>query len=296
MYKILLLTDFSDASRHAISYTQALFADTAVDFCLLYACPIEPDIEYTGTMLIGERWKIGVMSLEELRLEMTQPSEPIYHTYRTLARMGEPVEILNQLLTKENEQFDLVVMGATGTGWSELLGSVATDVIRKAKTNTLVVPISAPIRPVEQLVLATDYRCINDTVSLGMLIDIASRKAALITLLTIDNPGQPETHVSDSSRQYVLCALENVLTATYIIHDDNVLHGINTYLLTHTVDLLVTLPHHKRIFDVLAHKSITRTIAFRPTVPLLALYDEEILDTQPTESSSIEQIPFATYL
>ncbi|GAB4020170.1 universal stress protein [Spirosoma koreense] len=294
MLKILLLTDFSPAARHAIAYTQALFADTAADFCLLYVCPIEPEAEYTGATLLAERWQAAEGSLNQLRVELTELPEPAYHTYRTIARMGEPTGVVNQLVTKEHDHFDLVVVGATGSGWSELLGSVATAMIREAKTNVLVVPTCAPIRPVTQLVLATDYRSVHDARSLRLLSDIASRKAATLTVLTIDKPTEPISPVSETSRQHVMDALENVLTDTYTIHDDNVLHGINLYLKVHKVDLLVMLPHHKSLFDVLRHKSTSRSVAFHPSVPLLTLYDRKL----PAESvaDELNRIPFASYL
>ncbi|UFH57105.1 universal stress protein [Spirosoma sp. KNUC1025] len=292
--KILLLTDFSAASKHAIAYAQALFADTAADFCFLYACPIEPEMEYAGATLLAERWQAAEPKLVQLRAEMTQQPEPGYHTYRTLLKMGAPTEIVNQL--QDEDPFDLIVLGASGSGWSEWMGSVATDMVREAKTNVLVVPAAAPIRPLEQLVLATDYRSINNTKSLTLLDDLASRKAAQLILLTIENPQRPGTHTPVPAREFVLAALDNVQTTTYTIHDDNVLHGINTYLKTHTVDLLVMVPHHKSLFDVLSRNSISRSIAFHPSVPLLTLYDEAIPPVTTNESSAIDEIPFATYL
>lgn len=294
MYKILLLTDFSPASRHAIAYTQALFNDTAVDFCLAHVCPIEPEAQYAGATVLIEQWQSAEKSLNRLRVELSESPEPAYHTYRTLLRRGEPVEVVHQVLAKEHEFFDILVVGATGSGWSELLGSVATDMIREAKTNVLVVPTCAPIRPLEQLVLATDYRSIQDAQSLRLLGDLASRKTALLTLLTIENPDDPASFVSESSRQYVMDTFNDVMTEMYRIHDDRVLHGINTYLKTHRVDLLVLLPHHKSLFDVLFHNSISRSVAFHPSVPLLTLYDEKA----PPDSftADIDSIPFATYL
>lgn len=293
MYKILLLTDFSDASRHAITFTQALFADTAVDFCLLHAFPFVPEEGYSGSFVLGEQIESAEKSIRSLQRTITRQPVPPYHTYRSQVSLGTVVRAVEVLLTQE--YFDLVVLGATGSGNNEFFGSVATGMIREAKTNVLTVPVSAPIRPVEQLVLATDYKSINNAESLRMLNDLASRKAALVTLLTIENPARSETPVSEPSRQYVLRALENVLTETYCIHDDNVLHGINTYLKAHAVDLLVMLPHHKGFFDVLIQKSVSRSVAFHPTVPLLTLYDDEIHATT-SETSAIDRIPFATYL
>ena len=65
-----------------------------------------------------------------LRL-MTKPPVPAYHTYRTLTVLGSPETAVESLLSQE--PFDLVVVGATGSGFSEFFGSVATGLIRSAK-------------------------------------------------------------------------------------------------------------------------------------------------------------------
>lgn len=271
MYKILLLTDFSAASQHAMAFTQNLFADTAADFCLLHAFPIQPEVSYGGALLLAEQEETAERALQSIRQELTRQPEPPYHTYRTKVMPGGPLGVVDLMLA--HEHFDLVVVGATGNGRSEFFGSVATGIIRMATTNVLIVPATAAIRPVEQMVLATDYRSVNDTGSFALLEDLASRKAAQLTVLTIENPRQPDAQASEPSRRYVLKALETIQTDTYTIHDTNVLQGINTYLDTHTVDLLVLLPHHKGFFDVLRNNSVTRSFAYHPRVPLLALYD-----------------------
>lgn len=295
MYKLLLLTDFSAASRHAIAFTQALFAETAADFCFLNTCPIEPTLQDTGAFLLNERWLAAEKSLDELQAEMTRQAEPAYHTYRTIAMIGEPIDSVNQLL--DNEQFDLVVVGATGSGWSELMGSVATEALRAIKTNVLVVPAKASIRPVQQIVLATDYQSVTHTKLLSILDDLASRKGAHLTLLTIKDPNRLETQASEPDRQQVLDAFDDVQTDTYTIHDGSVLHGINTYLKTHTVDLLVMLPHHKSLFDVISRSSISRSIAYHPHAPLLALYDKQTVNADVSnDDRDPDKIPFATYL
>lgn len=291
MYKILLLTDFSAASRHAIAFTQALFSNTAADFCLLSACPVADDLvmDYAGNTLLIDRWQATEKSLKALQQSITQAPFPHYHSYRSLAVLGQPTAMVNQLLLKE--PFDLVVVGATGSGWSELLGSVATDVVREAQTNVLVVPESAPIRPLNQVVLATDYRSVNDAQSVAILTDLISRKAAQLTILTVENPDRPETHSSDLSRQYVHTALGNYASDPYIIHDTDVLHGLNEYLKTHRVDMLVMLPHHRSLFDVFRHRSVSRSFAFHPSVPLLTIYDA------PGHSSvDLDRIPYVSYL
>jgi len=301
MYKILLLTDFSAASRHAIAFTQALFADTAASFSLLHALPLEPDLSHNGAFLLAEQRESAEQALHDLQQSLTQPAVPSYHTYQKLVALGGPVGVVEQLLA--DEPFDLVVAGATGAGFSEFIGNVATGLVRHAATNVLVVPLSAPIRPVEQVVLATDYRSVNDAESLRFLTDLAARKAAALTLLTIENPAEPDSHSSEVNRRYVEKALENLSTLRYTIHDDEVRHGIYAYLDAHAVDLLVMLPHHKTMLDVLLTNSVTRSMAYHPRVPLLTLYDTVTVSTadvtQPAVSvqpSSLDSLSVATYL
>lgn len=293
MYKILLLTDFSAASKHAISFTQALFADTAAEFCLLHSFPLQPEVGYSGVFLLAEQREQAEKSLQALQHTITEQPVPDYHTYRSLVIPGSPERAAEELLKQEH--FNLIVTGATGFGRSELLGSVATGMIRTAKANVLVVPSSAPIRPLEHVVLATDYRSVNDVESLSMLNDLANRKGAQLTLLTIENPKQHTPPISDLNRQYVMSALDNLQTDTYTIHDEDVIQGINAYLDIHTVDMLVVLPHHKSFFDVVRNNSVARSVAYHPRVPLLALYDSPTVSPA-DKASKLEDIPFATYL
>jgi len=294
MYKILLPTDFSAASRHALAFVQALLADTAADICLLHAYPIETAMAPGAAFLLADEIQMAGENLQRFRQEVAQSPEPPYHTYRTLVAPGGPVGVIESLMRQEH--FDLIVLGATGTGYSEWLGSVATGVVQLAETNVLVVPVSAPIRPLEHIVLATDYRSVNDAGSFALLNDLASRRRATVTLLTITDAESAETPVSEVSEQYVLRALSDLTVDQYVIHDEDVVRGIQAYTDTHTVNLLVTLPHHRSLFDALSGRSVSRSIAYRPRVPLLTLFDKPAdapVRTQPVENTST--IPFTTY-
>ncbi|WP_461054914.1 universal stress protein [Spirosoma arcticum] len=274
MYKILILTDFSSSSHHAVVFTQALFADTATQFNLLHAFSTEPTEGFTGSFLLAKQRRLVEESLQKLERTITQQLVPSYHTYRTLAMLGSPVSAVETLLAQE--YFDLVVVGATGLGLTEFFGSVATGMIRFANTNVLVVPVSSPIRTLKQMVLAMDYQSVNDAESFSFLTALAHRKEAQLTLLTIEVSRQSDMLTSDLSRQYVFRAFEDIQIDTYSIHDEDVQKGINAYLDNHTVDLFVMMPHHKSVFDVFVNNSETRPLAYHPRVPLLTLYDSPV--------------------
>jgi len=294
MYKVLLLTDFSAASQHAIAYAQTLFDDVSTDFCLLHVFPLEPELGYGSAFLLADERETTEKSLEKLQQTITQQPVPAYHTYRNMVAVGDLEGAVAQLV--KQEAFDAVVVGATGAGQSKLFGSVATGIIRRGKTNVLVIPASAAIRPLKQVVLATNYQSVNDAESLVLLKELVSRKAAQLTLLTIEKPGKPDQKPSEVDQLYVEHALEATQNDEYIIRDEDVQHGIDAYLDTHTVDLLVMIPHHKSVVDVLLNNSVTRSVAFNPRVPLLALYDTALADKAPTSAKSDdESILFPTY-
>lgn len=294
MYKILLLTDFSPASRHAITFVQALFQNTAAEFCLVNAFPVEAVEAPGAAFLMTEARENAEDALEELYTSIEKSVVPAYHRYQKLVALGDPVGVVERMLTKE--RYDLVVVGATGNGNQEWLGSVATGLLRHAKTSVLVVPLTAPIQALKRIVVAIDYRAVDDSQPFSLLVDLAVRASADITLLTIENPDDPQTKASPVGQQSLFNVFSDLSVCPYTIHDSDVLHGIDTYLDTHSVDLLALLPHHKSLLSVLLNKSVSRSLAYHPRVPLLAIFDPSghPVSTQ-SEDVDIDRIPYATY-
>ena len=71
MYKVLLLTDFSLSTDHALAFTQALFAGTAIQFCLLHTFSIQPIEGFAGSFLLAEQRQSAEVSLQELERTLT---------------------------------------------------------------------------------------------------------------------------------------------------------------------------------------------------------------------------------
>ncbi|GAA4421029.1 hypothetical protein GCM10023187_56670 [Nibrella viscosa] len=272
MKKILLLTDFSEASKKAIHFAQAMFSDVSAEFQLLHTYIVETDGPYGAAIFFLEAEKKAKQELNRLLAEVTTQPVPDYHKYTTRTYPSTTVGTVEWILTQEH--FDYVVLGATGTGNTELFGSVATGIIRNVKTNVLVVPETAPIRPIRTVVLATDYQSVNHLHSLRPLKDMLTGKGAKLTFLTIQGPDEPTAGMAQTSRPFAHY-FDTVNTDSYFIRNDDVEKGIDEYLTTHQVDLLVTVPHHRSLLDIITGRSITRKLAYKPRIPLLTVYDPE---------------------
>lgn len=272
MKKILLLTDFSEASKKSILFAQALFNDVAAEFQLLHTYIVNTDDSYGAADYFQEMEEQVGQQLNSLLSEVTVQPVPDHHKYTTRSYPSTPVGTVEWILSQEH--FDYVVLGATGEGQSSLFGSVATGIIRKARANVLVVPENAPIKSLQQVVLATDFRSINHLHSLQPLKDLLMLKRANLTLLTIQTQENPDMPVNEQSLE-LTNFFDTVNTGTYLIRNDEVEKGIDEYLSNHSVDLLVTVPHHRSLIDILTGRSTTRKLAYKPRVPLLTIYDPE---------------------
>ncbi|WP_212768249.1 universal stress protein [Larkinella sp. C7] len=276
MKKILLLTDFSEASLKAIHFAQHLFDAIPAEFYLMHVYPVEPSDLYIFPIEDVER--SVKRKIRQFLADSTSQSVPDYHSYHTLTAPGDPVRTV--VATLEKTPYDYVVVGATGSGCLPVLGSVATGLIRKAKTHVLVVPQNVNGKPIREVVLAMDYTTLNQVNCLQALEELVHAKKSRLTGLSIVDNRTPMWigQEFEEYRQRFAHVFDSVETGSYLILDEEVTRGIDTYLTTHPVDLLVTVPHRKTLLDAVWDRSLTRRLAYKPRVPLLALYDPELSD------------------
>lgn len=271
MKKILLPTDFSRASERAIHYALAMFDDTACEFTLLntYTTNTEPEI----AMYVLDDLKKNAENLMASFLKGLKHFDTAsHHTFKTEympVSAGSAIEILNQ-----TNQYDLVVLGASGAGNNLFFGSVATDVVRNVTTNTLVVPTNSAISPLKNVVMAVDYDQVSNFKIFDNLKDLLARKDAQLTLLTVLKDEQSADELDGLTKYEYHNYFNNIKINDYFIKNTDIEKGIKEFLEIHRADMLVMVSRHHSFLDVIFNRSVTRKFAYHPSVPLLSIYDE----------------------
>ncbi|RRA99998.1 universal stress protein [Larkinella rosea] len=290
MKNILLLTDFSEASQKAIRFAQTLFEEIPAAFDLLHVYAVDPGVMYGLQMEEAEQ--NVTRRLHQFLAELPIQPVPEYQSYQCLTAAGNPIRAVEAAL--EQKPYAYVVVGASGAGLMPVLGSVATGLIRQVKTNVLVVPQHTIIRPIREVVLATDYRSLKQMSCLQPLEELGQLKPIRLTGLSIVDNQTPLLIGEDFEqyRQQMAHRFDSVETGAYQVLDEEVEHGINAYLTTHSVDLLVTVPHRKTLLDTVYNRSLTRRLAYKPRVPLLALYDPEPVGQSPENKEYRWDFPY----
>lgn len=270
MKKLLLLTDFSDASRHALQYVRSFFSDTATNIHLLCVYPVEPDGFYTARHVAQTAHTAFADHLHELVAELRSEASNDWHTFSSSALPGNLPDVVQAYV--DAEDYDYVVIGAKKDGTNALFGNSATMLLRQLKANLLIIPVDAPVKPVSQVVVALDLANLKNGKVLGPVREFVALKGASLTLLTIDTPGEKATLAEQEV--HIRQLLSPVQPTLIRWQAPDVKQGIESYLTEHPVDLLVTIPKHKGWTDILTGNSVTRLLAYAPPVPLLTLYDD----------------------
>jgi len=288
MKKILLLTDFSEASRQALTYARAFFGDTVADFHLLCAHPVEPDSFYGAKHVSTTARTAFADALCDLVASLRREAANDWHTFRSSACPGPLLDAVTDALS--NETYDYVVIGAKKDGTNELFGNTATTLVRYLNANLLVVPVDSQIRPIRRVVLATDFASLTDCKLLCPVKDIVTLKGATLTLLTIDTPHKQVVTTEQELR--IRQFLTPVEPRTARLEAPTARQGIDAYVAGHPIDLLISIPKHKGWTDILASNSVTRSLVFAPAVPTLTLYDSGSRD-KPQAIDDLSNLDYA---
>lgn len=266
-----MLTDFSEASRNALSFAQSFFSDTLADFHLLNVYPAQTD-GFNGLKHNAESARLADASqLNAIVTELRQQATNDWHTFHSSALPGKPIEVIEQLV--KAGEYDFVVIGPQQNETNGFFGNSAIGLVHELKANVLVVPTDAVARPIYQVVLAIDFARLKNSKLLSPLKDFVTLKGALLTLLSIGTPEKKAIH--PEQELHIRQFLKPIKPAIAHLDAPSAKAGIDAYLAEHPVDLLVTIPHYKSLAShAQSGHSEAHPQAYTPLVPLLTLYDD----------------------
>ncbi|GAB4030200.1 universal stress protein [Spirosoma gilvum] len=289
MKKILLPTDFSAASKNAIRHALRYFSKTPVEFVLLNACGTTLGVSPDGLALYADLTEQVEANLRKLADGLASGSGDTNCQFRTVAMAVEPDLAINMML--QTEHFDWVVVGATGSDRAITFGSLATALVRSNRCNVLVVPATSQSGPLLNVVFATDYQPLG-IANAKTLHDLVDSHHAQLTFLTILSEDAMKSAPDKVDREAFQARFADLYTLEAIESHMGLQVGIESYVESNYVDLLVTVSHHRSLLDLLLDRSTTRRLAYKPIVPLAVLADKETVKSGIWERSLKGEVIF----
>lgn len=277
--RILLPTDFSKNSWHAIKYAIELYRADNCEFFLLNVFSttgnimkslmnMEPGSElYENAKAHSET---GLASMLDM-LVLNKEKLPNHH-FNTISMFNSTIEAIKIVVKKEN--IDLVVMGTKGETASRTMvyGSTAVNVMEKVRNcPVLVVPEKAKPTLPKEIVFPTNYKLSFKKNEIQYLIDIAKKTQATIQVLYINEGDLSENQLQN--RALLQSHLEEV---NYVFRELSHMHvptAINCFVESRESDMVAFINKKHLFFGSILNQALVKEIGYDCKVPILVLHN-----------------------
>ena len=283
MKHILVPVDFSEPSKHAAKYAVALAAHINADTIILYNAyqqPIPADNTLTDPTLnvmnvydVNELGDISRDHLNKFKEEMIIHGSPDSLQVEVIGEFNNIIEGIQEVCAAR--QIDLVVTGITvGDKLTEtLVGSHSLDIAREITTPVLIVPHEASFQPIQNILLADDYKQVAATTPVTALQNIVRETGGQLHVL----------HISESQKEADISSEVNTLKGLLLdlspqyhtVQNPDFAAAINSFITQNSINLLVAIPKKHGFFEGLFRKSHVKTLAFHTRIPVLLIHEEE---------------------
>ena len=280
MKDILVLTDFSPEATHAVDYAYRLAVAIKADLTLCNAITIPSEtplasfvswpMEESGEIIDESDRQLKKLRARLQKLDYGQLSKP---KIRVTNQSGSLKDVAENVLF--DGFVDLTVMGAHGAGGlSEfILGSQSRYMIDHFNAPVLLVPLAAKIKPIKNIVFATDFHFTQSNKEfIYLLIPLAKSLGAEIFVTHIHSVKEESAGFDEMVKAFMfeLCSEFRSPRISYrSVKNFRTKDGLEQLMLDGQMDILVMV-HRKACFlsDLLVG-SLTKRMASDIDFPLL---------------------------
>ncbi len=269
MIKILIPTDFSEAAEKAMAYARLLYQASDVEVYLLNVYEM---VHASSEMIISIDdilKKNSEKGLEEEKIKLETAIPEFAGRIRLISKFGSLVSSIEKVI--KEHRIDLVLMGTEGARGLEKLifGSNASEVVRGVEIPVGVIPSNFDLHGIQKVVLALNgYELVNPP-SLEILKYVLQKHEAEIEILTVLK--EPMDSNSEENKKIVERELEGFNYHLHTSEDQDISESIKLFAKDCHADLIALLPHKYPLVKQMFHHSVSRDLATKSEIPVLAL-------------------------
>jgi nucleotide-binding universal stress UspA family protein len=278
MKTIICPVDFSDVSRNAVQYADALanHFDSTLIFVHAFHYPvIMPEnaaiLDSNSLLMKEEEARDKMQSLCQL-LKRSRSYSKVNYEYKLIyGFVGDELPRY-----AHDRKADLIVMGTSGAEGIKkaLIGTMAASFIDKTTAPVLIVPSEVKYHEIKEIVYTSDMKNDNKE-ELKKLLDIAGSYNAHISFVSfIDGAQKPADQ--KEMEEYIKSGLLNNKysdVSCEVLKQDHLMRDITQYVTHKKADLMVMTRRQRNFFQRLWEKSITHEMAYASLLPVLIYHN-----------------------
>jgi nucleotide-binding universal stress UspA family protein len=278
MKTILVPTDFSATAKNATLYAMGLAKQIGATKLVLYnayeavvpSITIDPTVPSIMPVDLETFKSISETGLKAFADDISQASDGSI-TIEQLCNLNTLVNGICEAIIITSAE--LVVMGITGGNALEesLIGSNTVDVAKAITVPMIIVPTNAVFKTIEEITFAVDLKKVATTTPVAPLQKLLDTIQAKLFVLHV-NDGEDD---ADKDEQMVILnsLLQGYNPQYFFVNNNSFIDGINEFVNSKNVDLLVTIPKKHGWFETIFKRSHTKLLAFHTHVPLMVVHD-----------------------
>ncbi|XOV92397.1 MAG: universal stress protein [Bacteroidota bacterium] len=270
---ILVPVDFSDCSKNALRIAIDIAKKSNAKIHMVNAIHIHsthPDVSGGGLVhtLIADYESQVQESFESLQSDLIELKDVPHESDRFISYLVDAI-----FSETKKKDIDLIIMGTRSehSNIEQFLGSNTTDVIRNSEIPVLVIPESTKTFQPKKIGFASDFEGLLNYKNIEIITKLSKLYGSEILIFHVAYDPSDISIVTQNKMKELHEKFLNHETSVRTIEADTVLNGIKNFTSTHHLDLLSMVPKEHSFFEKLFNKSITKTIALNPTVPLLTI-------------------------
>ncbi len=272
---IVVPTDFSATAENAFHYAMDLARVLGAKVRLVHIHQAKADL---GTSVLVEGQSEELHYKQELLESMSQSAAALNGVAipEVFPEMisGTVVDELRAI--SRHKDTDLIVMGTTGDTrfLGRWLGSISSEVARKAYCPVLLVPRNTKFKKINEVVYACNYHPSEEKV-LNKIIHFAAQTQASLHLVHVHTGKTPlpyEGHKIPVGPAPEEGGVE--LKLTQVSHHD-VLDGLSGYARENSAGIMVMGTTHRPFLEDLFRRNLTRQMAINTSIPLMIMHFDD---------------------
>lgn len=269
MKKILVPTDFSQAAFNALEYATNLAFKLNAEIVLIntFELPSTTSVMVDIIDVLKNDSKVGLKKEQE-KITAKYPELSL----QTASFNGDLVSAVNFYASKH--KIDYIIMGTTGaSGLKEtFVGSNTANLIQKVNIPIIAIPNDTVLSSSLNIAVSTDLKNLKSSTVFNKVKEIANHFDSQFHLINVsedlskvdptdfvDQAADVDELFSDYKRSFKF--LENTNFETEILD----------YIEENNINLLVVVSRKRNFFERLFHKSISKKLTMRSTVPIIVL-------------------------
>ena len=273
MKSVLLLTNFSETSRNAISGYLKVYLKHVGEkykFILLnvYSQPKTGQSQMVRFDDILEKFSLEDLNAEYNYFKELPGAEKL--NMELSSQKGDLVDAIEHISTKQS--IDLIVMGTKGSNLLRelLLGSETDRLVRLSKNPVLVIPESIEFTKPERIVFATSIKECKNKEEFKKLTGIIRSFNAEFMILNVYKDDKPPVAYFE---ERIKNELKGMAYSFHYVQNDDIAEGITDFMQQNNVELLSLIDRKINLLSKLFRHRVTSKLISNAEVPLLIIHE-----------------------